>query len=501
MLDLSKFSGQNYIDGRWMVHEKGTDFFASLNPAHYEEVIGLFPKSGNQDVGEAVWIAKKAFCGWRSLGMVKRAEYLKRLTHLLDIHRGPLAQLVTRESGKQKNEAMADVVEAVHTCEYATAVGVLGRRGEVVDLEVSAKDAFSELHPRGVVVCISPWNFPIAIPFWEMALALVYGNTVVFKPSEDTAACGEAIAKLMHEAGFPNGVFNLVHGDGSTGWKLVQDPGTDVVLFTGSWEVGNKIKQEVAKHPNKNCTIETGSKSSILVLDDAPEELAVSAGILSAFKTAGQRCVSASRIIVGRKFFNRYVDRFLDVARRIQVGDPNDEQVFYGPMINHAAVSKGQLFNEKARGRFRVLLDRNNEDLPTKNGYWLRPFVYETEWRVPDDVLQQEPFSPHVALIPAYDVEDAVRIYNDTPFGLSAAVITGDYEKAVWAKNNLECGLFYWNLPCIGADVRLPFGGVKQSGNLIPSAAGIIPAITHNRAVTYNRGKSIVMAQGLSAKV
>ena len=236
-------------------------------------------------------------------------------------------------------------------------------------------------------------------------------------------------------------------------------------------------------------------------MDDASEDLAVSAGILSAFKTAGQRCVSASRIIVGRKLFNRYLESFLAVAGRIRVGDPFDDDVFYGPMINQPAVRKGQEFNEKARGRFKVLLDRNDESAPTKNGFWLMPFVYETEWKTPDDVLQEEPFSPHVAIIPANDVEDAVRIYNDTSYGLSVAVITSDEANANYVLENARYGLGYVNLPCIGADVRLPFGGIGKSGNLIASAAGLVPAITHQVAITRNRTKEIKMAQGLSSKV
>lgn len=499
---MPKYSvhGKNYIGGKWVDGFSG-DFFESVNPANVTDVIGKFPKSGKPEVDLAVHEARKAFRGWRDLGMVKRAEYMMSFLEQLKYQTVQATDLVVAESGKQINEAHADVVEAIHMTEYAFSVGTMGRRGGVIDLETPGKDAFSKLAPRGVVVCITPWNFPMAIPMWEMALALVYGNTVVFKPSEDTPACGEFLAQLTDLSIFPPGVFNLVQGNGEAGWELVKHKDTNVILFTGSWAVGSKIKEEVAKHPNKICTIETGSKSAVIILKDAQLKLDVPAGILSAFKTAGQRCVSASRILVERSIFHSYVADFVGAANRIKIGDPCSKEIFYGPMINKMAVGKGYVFNNNARQRFDVLLDRNNEPRPTENGCWLRPFVYTTEWCTPDDVLQEESFSPHVALIPFDDLEHAIRIYNDTPYGLSLAVITEDYRKARWAEENAECGLFYWNLPCIGADVRLPFGGVKQSGNLIPSAAGIVPAITHQRAVTYNRSNEIQMAQGLSSKI
>lgn len=501
----------NYINGRFIgvsscgPHEHD-QAIVSLNPANLTDVLGTAPDSNEDSVDEAVYAANKAFPAWRNLGMVKRAEYLWRVARRIEDRVDTLTDLVVRESGKQRNEARADIIEALHMVQYDFAVGHTGSCGKVFADEVPNKRCYELTGPRGIVAAISPWNFPIAIPFWLSGLSLIYGNCVILKPSEETPLCGDAIAKIFHEAGIPSGVFQVVHGTGEkAGWALVKHHDVHSVLFTGSYEVGAKIKQEVAKHPHKICAIETGGKNAVIVLDDARLDIAVDAAVLSAFKTAGQRCVSASRIFVGAAIFEKFVKEFCDATSRIRVGNPIQDNVFYGPMINKSGVGKGLRFNNlvSMRSDMQVLIDRNNEPFPTPSGYWLRPFVYTTRWQKPEKraPLIEEVFAPHVAIISCYSVEDAVAYYNDTEYGLAASIITEDYRKARYAEDNLECGIFYWNLPCIGAGVRLPFGGVKKSGNLIPSAAGIIPAITHLKAVTHNYGTEIVMAQGLSTKV
>jgi len=491
----------NFINGAWRPAQSGS-WFESRNPAHPGEVVGLFPESGSQDVEEAVQSAAGAFEAWRALGLVKRAEYLLRVARLMEEELEPLARIIAQEAGKQLNEARADVVEAIHMAQYAFAFGHLGQYGRVLGDEVPTKRCYEVLEPRGVVVAITPWNFPVAIPFWLTGLSLVLGNCVILKPSEDTPLCGAKIAGYFEQAGIPAGVVQVIHGAGETvGSSLVAHPKTQVVLFTGSYEVGCGIKQEVAKHANKVCTIETGGKNAVLVMEDADLEMAVTAGLLSAFKTSGQRCVTAGRLLVDHRIADRFTERFVASAKRVTVGDPMDD-VFYGAMINQQGVEKGRRFNELARQEgFEILLDRNAEPPPTPDGYWLRPFVYTGAWRNDSLCLTEEAFSPHVAIVPVRGVEEAVAVYNDTKYGLSGSIITEDYRKAKYAEEHMQCGIFYWNLPCIGAGVRLPFGGVKQSGNLIPSAAGLIPVLTHPKAVTYNLDRKIVMAQGLSAEV
>jgi aldehyde dehydrogenase (NAD+) len=492
----------NFVNGLWKPARSG-NWFESRNPAHPGEVIGLFPQSGTEEIEEAVEAANRAQEQWRDWGLVKRAEYLLRVSRLMEEDQEELARIVTREAGKQVNEARADVVEAIHTAQYAFSFGHLGQYGKVLADEVPSKRCYEVLEPRGVAVAITPWNFPVALPFWLTGLSLVLGNTVILKPSEYTPMCGTKIAGYFEKAGVPAGVFQVVHGDGKTaGAPLVSHPRTHVVLFTGSYDVGLWIKQEVAKHANKVCTIETGGKNAVLVMEDADLEMAAMASLLSAFKTSGQRCVTAGRLIVDSRIVDRFTERFVELAKKVTVGEPMDEHVFYGTMINQQGVEKGRRFNELARKEgFKVLLDRNSEPPPTPDGYWLKPFVYTGAWRNDSVSLTEEAFSPHVAIIPVRGVEEAVRVYNDTKYGLSGSIITEDYRKAKYAEEHMQCGIFYWNLPSIGAGVRMPFGGVKQSGNLTPSAAGLIPVLTHSKAVTYNLDKKIVMAQGLKTDI
>ena len=493
---------QNLINGHWKA--AGSDaWFESRNPAHPAEVIGTFPQSGLEDIEEAVSAANRAFEGWRAMGLVKRAEYLGRVARLMEEDTEALARIVAREAGKQINEARADVVEAIHTAQYAFAFGHLGQYGRVLGDEVPTKRCYEFLEPRGVVVAITPWNFPVALPFWLTGLSLVLGNCVILKPSEYTPMCGAKIAGYFEQAGIPAGVFQVIQGTGEgAGAPLVSHPKTHVVLFTGSYEVGLKIKLEVARHAHKVCTIETGGKNAVLIMEDANLDMAVTASLLSAFKTAGQRCVTAGRLLVDSRVVDRFKDRFVSTARRVTVGDPLDENVFYGAMINQQGVEKGRRFNATAKKEgFEILLDRNSEPPPTPDGYWLKPFVYTGPWRKDSVCLTEEAFSPHVAIVPVDGVEEAVAVYNDTKYGLSGSIITEDYRKAKYAEEHMQCGIFYWNLPCIGAGVRMPFGGVKQSGNLIPSAAGLIPVLTHPKAVTHNLDTKIVMAQGLKAEI
>ncbi|HJU06355.1 MAG TPA: aldehyde dehydrogenase family protein [Nitrospiraceae bacterium] len=499
---MSMVQVHNFLNGAWRT-ASGTEWMESRNPADPSDVIGTFPQSGIADVEHAVSSANAAQRAWAELGMVRRAEYLLRVAKLMDEDQQALGHLVAREAGKQVNEARADVIEAIHTAQYAFSFGHLGQYGRVLADEVATKRCYDVLEPRGVVVAITPWNFPIALPFWLTGLSLVLGNCVILKPSEYTPMCGARIAGYFEQAGIPPGVFQVIHGTGeAVGAPLVAHSKTHVILFTGSYEVGLRIKQEVAKHADKICTIETGGKNAVLVMDDANLDMAVSAGVLSAFKTAGQRCVTAGRLLVDNRVADRFTDQFVSAAKRVTVGDPMDDRVFYGTMINQQGVEKGRRFNDTARKEgFHVLLDRNDEPPPTPNGYWLKPFVYTGPWRGDSVCLTEEAFSPHVAIVPVRGVEEAVAMYNDTKYGLSGAILTEDYRKAKYAEEHMRCGIFYWNLPCIGAGVRLPFGGVKQSGNLTPSAAGLIPVLTHSKAVTYNLDTSIVMAQGLKAEI
>ncbi|WP_336135098.1 aldehyde dehydrogenase family protein [Natronomonas amylolytica] len=495
-------SHAHYIGGEWV---SGEETFESTNPATGES-LGEFPKGTEADVAAAVDAADEAFEEWRELSYPDRAEHLWDVYEELKARTDELGELVTRECGKEISEGKADIVEAAHMVEWAAGNG-RHPHGDVVPSEIPSKDAYMRRKPRGVVGCITPWNFPIAIPFWHMAVALVEGNTVVWKPAEQTPKCAHAIAELMVDAGIPEGVFNMVQGFGDAGAAIV-DSDIETVLFTGSAEVGHSIADKVGGTPGKLAACEMGGKNAVLVTDEADLDLAVPAATLSSFKTTGQRCVSSERIIVHTDVYEEFKERFVAAAETVAVGDPLDEGTFMGPAIEAEHVEKIQRYNDLAREEgVNVLVDRTElpaDEIPDghEEGHWVGPFVYETEYDPGLRCLHEEVFGPHVALIEYEgDIERGVELQNATPYGLAGSIISEDYRQINYYRDHADLGLAYGNLPCIGAEVQLPFGGVKKSGNGYPSAREVIEAVTERTAWTLNNSKDIEMAQGLSADI
>jgi aldehyde dehydrogenase (NAD+) len=437
------------------------------------------------------------------MSRILRAECFDRLAQLVKRDTDALAELMARECGKNVTECRAEVVEGLHMVQYVFGVGRQGVYGDVVASEIAEKDVTVRRKPWGVVAVVTPWNFPFAVPLWMLGPSLLEGNTCVFKPSEDTPAVGQRLVELFAEAGFPPGTVNLVHGDGSVGEALVKDPRVNVVCFTGSYDVGRRIQEISAALPDRIVAAEMGGKNAVIVCDDARFDLAVTAGILSAFKTTGQRCVSASRILVHESLMDRYAKAFADTARRLRFGDPLDPANFAGPVIHRESVEKVLGYNRLAKEEGAdVLLDGGEvQPVPGTTGCYLSPFVYRVEHRPGLRCIRDEVFGPHVALIPFRDDDHAVRVANDVEYGLSVAVITESYRKMRFFRDECEYGMGYVNLPCIGAEVHLPFGGVKKSGNGHPSAAGLVAAVTHPTAWTVNHGHEIKMAQGLTTAI
>ncbi|MDH5020986.1 aldehyde dehydrogenase family protein [Halobacterium rubrum] len=496
---------QHYIDGEW-TDGHGADTFESTNPAT-GETLGEFRRGTTDDVDDAVAAADAVEDEWQSLSRIERAEYLWDIYHELKDRHQELGEVVTKECGKEISEGKADVAEAWHMVEWA-AGDARHPSGDVVPSEIADKDAYMRRKPRGVVGCITPWNFPVAIPFWHMAVALVEGNTVVWKPAEQTPWCGQIIAEMFEDAGIPDGVFNMVQGFGDAGARIVDDDRVDTVLFTGSAEVGQEVAQKVAESPGKLAACEMGGKNGIVVTEEADLDIAVHSAVMSSFKTTGQRCVSSERLIVHEDVYDEFKERYVEVAEKVAVGDPLDEGTFMGPAIEPEHVEKIQKYNELAREEAKnVLVDRTEfeaDEIPEghEDGNWVGPFVYEVDYSPDLRSIKEEVFGPHVALIEySGDIERAVEIHNDTPYGLAGAVISEDYRQINYYRDNAEVGLAYGNLPCIGAEVQLPFGGVKKSGNGYPSAREVIEAVTERTAWTLNNSKDIQMAQGLSADI
>ncbi|PSP82112.1 aldehyde dehydrogenase [Halobacteriales archaeon QS_1_68_17] len=496
---------RHYIGGEW-VEGEGDETFESSNPAT-GETLGEFHRGTEADVDAAVAAADEAFDEWRSMSYIDRAEVLWDVFHELRERTDELGEVVTKENGKEISEGRADVVEAADTVEWA-AGNARHPHGDVIPSEIAEKDLYMRRKPRGVVGCITPWNFPVAIPFWHMAVTLVEGNTVVWKPAEQTPWCGQIIAEMFEDAGIPEGVFNMVQGFGDAGNAIVEDERLSAVLFTGSAEVGHKIAGKVGGEPGKIAACEMGGKNGIIITEEADLDIAVHAAVMSSFKTTGQRCVSSERLIVHEDVCDEFKERFVEVAEKVAVGDPLDEGTFMGPVVDESQIEKFQKYNDLARQEgANVLVDRaelDDDEIPDghEDGYWVGPFVYEIDYDPDLRCLKEEVFGPHVALVEySGDIERAVEIHNDTPYGLAGAVISDDYRQINYYRDKAEIGLAYANLPSIGAEIQLPFGGVKKSGNGYPSGREVIEAVTDRTAWTMNNAKDIEMAQGLSADI
>ncbi len=487
--------GLNYIDGGWSDSSKS---FGAYNPST-EKAYGHFPVTHKEEVWRAVDAARSAQQKWRKESRVRRAEYFDRLSQLVLRDQHKLRDIISLETGKSLNEANAEVVEALHMCQLAAG---MGRQpyGEVYSSELSTKEAYVVRKPKGVVAIISPWNFPLAIgSFWCAAPALVEGNTVIHKPSELTPLVNHEMAKLYEEVGFPKGVFNLVHGDSTTGAALVRSA-VDVILFTGSAEVGQSIRKHCADTHSKTCSIECGSKSATMVFADGDMGLALDVSIASAFKLSGQRCVSSSRLLVERSIFKRFSEEFALRASRLTIGSPFLGPLDMGPMISSEHRDRVLDYNELTETwnspKPHILLKGQKLDQP---GYFLTPHVYESEWETVRYVpyLKEEVFGPHVVLIPFDSLEHAVNIYNDTEYGLALGAVTDDFRKHRVLAQECTTGMLYINGGSIAAESHMPFSSWKKSG-YGGSAAATWKAVTHTMAVTvnYEVGK-MQFAQGM----
>jgi len=483
-----------YIDGKPRL---GTDFFTSLNPCNGKS-IAEFAIASKSDVKYAVDAARKAQPAWQAMSRVQRADLFDKLCQIMKSRIDEITTIISLETGKSLNESRAEVIESLHMAQLCFSKG-RESCGDVVASELPERDSYVIRKPKGVIAVVSPWNFPAAVGgFWCSGPALLEGNTVVLKPSELTPLVGDAIAKLYNDAGFPPGVFNLIHGDGNVGKMLVESD-VDHIVFTGSAEVGQLIRKHCADTKHKTCSCELGSKSAVIVFSDSNRELAVNAAANSAFKLSGQRCVSSGRILVQRSIVDDFAEQFVDVVSKAYVGDPFKPNISapiqFGPLISSEQLERVCVFNEMVRNDkdAKILYDGGK---PKSDGYFLNPFVYMVEWS-DKPYLKQEVFGPHVAIIPFDDLNDAVRIYNDTDFGLALGVVTNDFRKMREIRNRCDAGMIYFNLGSIGAESHLPFTGIKASGNGYGSAAGMFDAVCHKVAVSVNHAESLNFPQGM----
>jgi alpha-ketoglutaric semialdehyde dehydrogenase len=454
----------NLIGGEWKPARSGQTF-EDRNPAHWDEVIGTFPRSGADDVEAAVAAARSAFRAWRATPPPRRGEILLRTALLLEERKEELARTMTREMGKVLEEARGDVQEAIDMAHFASG---LGRRpfGETIPSELPDKMCFTWREPVGVVGLVTPWNFPVAVPSWKLFPALMAGNTIVFKPAEDTPLCAVRLVEALLDAGLPPGVVNIVCGSGpEAGAPLVSHPDVNCISFTGSTEVGRQIAAECGR-TLKRVGLELGGKNAIVVMDDADLELAVDGAVWGAFGTSGQRCTAASRAIVHRARAADFVDALKARAEALMVGDGLQEGVQVGPIINREQLRRVHSYTDVAREERATVATggRVLDDGDLAGGWFYAPTIFtgvEPDMRV----AREEIFGPSISVLVADSLEEALARANATAYGLSLSIYTNDVRQAFRAMHELESGIVYVNAPTIGAEIQLPFGGVKNTGN------------------------------------
>jgi aldehyde dehydrogenase (NAD+) len=490
------YIGMNYVNGDWCPTRPD---FTKYNPSTLC-ALGSFPLSSESEIKEAVASARYAQKKWRDIGRVQRAEYFDKLCQLIKRDHDKIVKVISEETGKNLNESHAEVIEALHMAQYTFGKSRMPS-GDVIASELPERDSYVIKKPKGIVAIISPWNFPFAIGgFWCAAPALLEGNTVVFKPSELSPMTGQLITQLYHEAGFPPGVFNLVHGDGFTGSNLVNSD-VNHICFTGSVQVGQTIRSACANSRDKTCSCEMGSKSAVIVFDDCDIDLAVQASLNSALKLTGQRCVSASRIIVQRNILHLFKQKFIAALSEVKLDDPflshfqNFSGLIIGPLISNEQKERVMHYAQMIAQDSDVQILHNNSSIP-KKGYYFGPLVYQCEW-ANKNYLKEEIFGPVVGVIPFDTVEDAIRIYNDTDYGLAVGICTNDYRVMRKMRDNCDAGMIYFNLGSIGAESHLPFSGVKMSAYGYGSAAATFDAVVHQVSVTYNHAQGVTFPQGL----
>ncbi|MFI5234342.1 MAG: aldehyde dehydrogenase family protein [Gemmatimonadales bacterium] len=455
---------KNFIGGRWVAPSTGK-YFHNRNPADTTDLIGRFPDSGAKDVAEAVKSAKRGFEIWRRTPAPARGDVLRRLGDLLTAHKEELADGMTREMGKVLTETRGDVQEGIDTAYYAASEG---RRlfGHTVPSELRDKWAMSYRRPIGICGLITPFNFPMAIPTWKMFPALLCGNAVIIKPSEDVPLTTHRLVELLLEAGLPPEVIQLVHGGGEEAGKaLVDHPEVPVISFTGSTQTGSLIGATCGRM-HKRLSLEMGGKNAMIVMDDADLDLALDGVLWGAFGTTGQRCTATSRLIVHRKVHDRFVARVAEAAAKLRLGDGRKAGTEVGPLIHEAARDKVERYVEigASEGLELVTGGKRPGGAGTANGWFYRPTIFAGA-KATSRLAQEEIFGPVLTVVRVNSLADAIKVNNSVKYGLSSSLYTRDVNAAFRAMQDLDNGITYVNAPTIGAEAHLPFGGVKQTGN------------------------------------
>lgn len=458
----------NFVSGSWLPARDGATR-PNVNPADTGDVVGEFAESGAADADDAVAAATTAAPAWRELGPIKRAEYLGRAGRLLEERADEFAAAITREQGKRLSEAQGEVKRALAILDFTR--GEARRlNGATTPAEEPRTFAFTFRAPIGVVGLISPWNFPLAIPMWKVAPALLAGCPAVLKPSPLTPLTAALLVRLFQDAGVPDGVLNLVQGDRLPGEALVANPGVAGVSFTGSLPVGLAIQQSGASRLLKT-QLELGGKNAVVVLDDADVDDAAQAVIVGAFGQAGQRCSATSRVVVDTRVKDRLLERLVEHVEAMTVGPGTDPETDICPVVNEErmrACLDAVRHAQDAGAKVAVGGAQAGDDLPP--GFYVRPTVLtDVPWD--SEIAQEEVFGPVLSVIDADGFDDAVRISNSVKYGMSATVFTRDVSRAFGALDRFEAGMLHVNRPGVGAYAHLPHVGSKLSQHGAPECS------------------------------
>lgn len=452
----------NFINGRW-VESRSTKAAERRNPANLDELIGLAPLSTRDEAREAIHAARAAFPAWRDTPAPVRGRILARAASLMEQQKDELARLLTREEGKTLKDALGEVQKTVNILEFmageARRIG-----GETLPSELPKNFAYTIKQPLGVVAVITPWNFPVSIPGWKIAPALVAGNTVIFKPASLTPFTGAKVVQIFEQAGVPAGVLNMVVGSGSqVGDELIQNPDVRAVSFTGSNEVGSELYAQGARQMKK-CQCEMGGKNPIVILADADLPLAVESTVFGAFASTGQRCTATSRVVVEEQVADRFVELLVERTRKLKVGNGLDPGVDMGPAVDESQLKTNLHYIELGKQTATLRLGGERLSGPAYDrGYFVSPTIFD-HVAAGSAIAQEEIFGPVLSVIRVKDFEEALEVANSVRYGLSSSLYTNDAAKIFEFIDKIETGITHVNSPTVGGEAQLPFGGMKATG-------------------------------------
>lgn len=454
----------NFINGEWkssLTHEVAV----SINPANQHDVVGYVQKSSKEDLDQAVAAAKNAQIQWRKLSAPARGNYLYKIADILEKNLDDIAETMTREMGKTLPEAKGETARGVAVLRYYAGEG-MRPVGDVIPSTDAEALMFTSRVPLGVVGVITPWNFPVAIPIWKMAPALVYGNTVVLKPAQETAITAAKVMECMAEAGLPAGVVNMVTGSGSViGQGIIDHPDISGITFTGSDQVGKLVGQGALARGAK-YQLEMGGKNPVIVANDADLDLAVEATISGGLRSTGQKCTATSRVIVQSEIYDAFKEKLLMYVKGIKVGHGLSEETWMGPCASESQLNTVLSYIEKGRAEGATLIYGGHrcKENGLENGFYVQPTIFEN---VTSDmtIAQEEIFGPVLALIKVDTLQQALEIANDVKYGLSASIFTKNINNILSFINEMDAGLIRVNAESAGVELQAPFGGMKQSSS------------------------------------